>query len=219
MERVPERELMDDPAQAQAYAAADFSEPHSAFVRYFRERFPAHVPTRVLDLGCGPADVTLRFLAAFPGCRALAVDGSAPMLALARAAVDRAGVSARVDWRQARLPAALPGGFDTVLSNSLLHHLADPLVLWRQVRAAAAPGAAVLVMDLRRPATRAQAQALVDTSAANAPDILRRDFLQSLCAAYTSSEIAAQLRQAGLRLALEEIGDRHVLVYGALAPA
>jgi len=90
MERVPEPELMDDPVQAQAYAAADFSEPHAAFVRYFRERFPMHVPKRVLDLGCGPADVTLRFLAAFPGCRALAVDGSAPMLALARAAAERA---------------------------------------------------------------------------------------------------------------------------------
>lgn len=216
MERVPEPELMDDPAQAQAYAAADFSEPHSAFVRYFRERFPMHVPQRVLDLGCGPADVTLRFLAAFPGCRALGVDGAAPMLVLARAAAERAGMGARLDCRQARLPAALPGGFDTVLSNSLLHHLADPLVLWRQLRAAGAPGAAVLVMDLRRPATRAQAQTLVDAYAADAPDMLRRDFLQSLCAAYTPTEIAAQLRQAGLALVLEEIGDRHLLAYGSL---
>lgn len=216
MERVPEVELMDDPAQAQAYAAADFAEPHAAFVRYFRERFPDHAPRRVLDLGCGPADVTLRFLAAFPVARALAVDGAAPMLTLARAATERAGFGARIELMQARLPAPLPGGFDTVLSNSLLHHLAEPGVLWRQVAAAGASGAVVLVMDLCRPATHDQAQALVDAYAGTEPEVLQRDFLHSLCAAYTVPEIAQQLRQAGLPLVVEEIGDRHVLVHGRL---
>ena len=216
MERVPEPELMDDPAQAQAYAAADFAEPHAAFVRYFRERFPDHVARRVFDLGCGPADVTLRFLAAFPAARALAVDGAAPMLALARAAAERAGLGARIDLMHAHLPAPLPDGFDTVLSNSLLHHLADPLALWRQIAAAGARGAAVLIMDLRRPATRNQAQALVDAYASTEPEVLKRDFLQSLCAAYTAPEIGRQLRQAGLTLAVEAIGDRHVLVHGRL---
>jgi len=216
MERIPEPELMDDPVQAQAYAAADFAEPHAAFVRYFRERFPEHAPRRVLDLGCGPADVTLRFLTAFPAARALAVDGAAPMLALARAAAARADISARIDLMQARLPASLPGGFDTVLSNSLLHHLNDPMVLWRHIAASGANGAAVLVMDLRRPAARDRAQALVDTHAGTEPEVLKRDFLQSLCAAYTAPEIAQQLRQAGLPLVVEEIGDRHVLAHGRL---
>lgn len=207
---------MDDPAQAQAYAAADFSEPHSAFVRYFRERFPTHAPCHALDLGCGPADVTLRFAAAFPDCHVLGIDGSAPMLALARAATDRSGMAERVKFQQAHLPAPLPGGFDTVLSNSLLHHLADPLVLWRQIAAAGARGAAVLVMDLRRPATRAQALALVDADAGQEADVLKRDFLQSLCAAYTPTEIGRQLKQAGLVLTVAAIGDRHVLVHGRL---
>ena len=138
------------------------------------------------------------------------------MLALARAAAERAGVGARIDLMQARLPAPLPGGFDTVLSNSLLHHLAEPGVLWRQVAAAGASAAAVLVMDLRRPATHDQAQALVDAYACAEPEVLQRDFLHSLCAAYTGPEIAQQLRQAGLPLVVEEIGDRHVLVHGRL---
>lgn len=205
---------MDDPAQAHAYAAADFSEPHSAFVRYFGERFPTHAPRHALDLGCGPADVTLRFADAFPDCQLLGIDGSAPMLALARVATDRSGMAARVKFQRAHLPAPLPGGFDTVLSNSLLHHLADPLVLWQQIVATGARGAAVLVMDLCRPASRAAAIALVDAHASDAPEILKRDFLQSLCAAYTASEVTRQLAAAGLALTVEPVSDRHLLVHG-----
>jgi len=45
-----------------------------------------------------------------------------------------------------------------VNSNSLLHHLVDPMVLWRTIRLLAAKRAAIFVMDLARPASRAEAQ-------------------------------------------------------------
>ena len=40
MKRISEHELMDDVSQAKAYAEADFSEAHNAFVEYFKVRFP-----------------------------------------------------------------------------------------------------------------------------------------------------------------------------------
>ena len=95
MERVAEPELMDDEAQAQAYAAADFAEPHDRFVSLLRETLPALAPRGcALDLGCGPADVTLRFARAFPGWRVDGIDGSAAMLNLGRAAVAASGLKA-----------------------------------------------------------------------------------------------------------------------------
>jgi trans-aconitate methyltransferase len=72
---------MDDQEQAAAYAAADWSESHGKIPRYFRERFPQFTRGRVLDLGCGPADVTVRFAKAFPEITMLGVDGSDAMLA------------------------------------------------------------------------------------------------------------------------------------------
>ncbi|MCG6936128.1 MAG: class I SAM-dependent methyltransferase, partial [Proteobacteria bacterium] len=70
MKRVPEPELMDEDAQARAYASANFEAPHSQFIELFRETFPDLSPAgMVLDLGCGPADITLRFAQAFPACR------------------------------------------------------------------------------------------------------------------------------------------------------
>jgi SAM-dependent methyltransferase len=219
IERIPEPELMDDPEQARAYANADFSEPHQAFVEHFAQYFPRHRPRRVLDLGCGAADVTIRFARAHPGCELTGVDGAPAMLALARAAVTRLDLDHRVHLRERRLPdnTLAQHAFDTVISNSLLHHLADPQVLWRTVVDCTAPGAAVFIMDLRRPDTRAQAGRLVQEYSGNEPEVLRRDFFNSLLAAYRPEEIAAQLAQANLSgLQVEAAGDRHVVVHGQL---
>jgi len=217
MERIPEPELMDEAAQARAYASADFSEPHQAFVDGFREHFPCHRPRRALDLGCGAADITIRFARAHADCDLTGVDGAVAMLALASEAVARAGLTQRISLIEARLPeSALPRRtFDTVISNSLLHHLADPQVLWNACAEYAASGAAVWVADLRRPDSRERAERLVREYAGAEPEILQRDFFNSLHAAYRLEEIAAQLARAGLaRFQVQAVGDRHVIVYG-----
>ncbi|MGE5241269.1 MAG: class I SAM-dependent methyltransferase [Bacteroidota bacterium] len=219
MQRIPEPELMEDMAQARAYAEADFSEPHQAFVERFRECFPGHQPRRVLDLGCGAADITIRFARAYPESRLTGVDGAAAMLRLAREAVTRAGLTPRIRLVETRLPeSALPErAFDTVICNSLLHHLADPQTLWNACAEYAAPAAAVWAMDLRRPDSREQAERLVREHAGAEPEILQRDFFSSLLAAYRPEEIAAQLARAGLaRFKVDAVGDRHVIVYGFL---
>jgi hypothetical protein len=71
------------------------------------------------------------------------------------------------------------------------------------------------VADLRRPQTTAVARRMVDTYAAGEPDILRRDFYHSLCAAFEPREVEAQLEAAGLsELAVAVISDRHLVVHG-----
>jgi ubiquinone/menaquinone biosynthesis C-methylase UbiE len=213
---------MLDPAQAEAYARADFAEPHERFAALLRERL-ADLPETgaALDLGCGPGDPTLRLARALPGWTFEGVDGSPAMLAHAREAAARAGWGARVRFHEARLPAApaaLAGRrFTLLLSNSLLHHLPAPDTLWAAVRRFAAPGAWVFVMDLLRPVSARAARDLVDRHAAAEPEILRRDFFHSLCAAYRPDEVRAQLAEAGLdALRCEPVSDRHWIAWGAL---
>jgi SAM-dependent methyltransferase len=139
------------------------------------------------------------------------------MLAWARARVRAAGRADRVRLFQARiardpLPSPL---YDAVLSNSLLHHMADPSALWAVVRACARPGAPVLVMDLMRPADARAWEVLVERYAGAVPEVLRRDFRNSLAAAFTREEVEAQLAVAGLaRLAVQAVSDRHLAVSG-----
>ena len=217
MKRIPEPELMDDAEQARAFAEADFSEPHDHFVALLGERLP-DLPRegRALDLGCGPADVTLRFAVAHPGFRIDGVDGAEAMLALGRAAIAERGLTGRVALHSLHLPAGkLPAeAYDLVFSNSLLHHLAEPAVLWSTIRQAARPGTHVFVMDLMRPETKQQAQQLVDTYARDEPEVLREDFYNSLLAAYRPDEVESQLRAAALPLQVTPVSDRHWIAWG-----
>ena len=212
---------MDAPAQARAYADTDFSAANRLFVELFRQLWPTGFGGRALDLGCGPGDIPLRLARAFPDATIDAVDGAEAMLAIARQVAGREPqVATRVRWLRAHLPspALETSAYDAVLSNSLLHHMADPLDLWRAVRECARRGAAVLVMDLARPADEATAERLLALHAAGAPDLLVRDFRASLHAAYRIDEVREQLAAAGLAgLEVAMASDRHLAVSGRMA--
>lgn len=222
MKRVPEPELMDDPGQARAYAEADFDQPNALFVDMFVRCFPDFNRGCILDFGCGPADIPIRFAGLFPQLELVAVDGAQSMIALADCAIERAGMSTRIRtlrWRigQKPVPGGLERRFDAVISNSLLHHLDDPGALWRAVSKFARIHAPVLVMDLIRPQSREAANEIVEEYSGSEPEILRRDFYHSLLAAYREDEVREQLVAAGLsHFRVERISDRHLAAYGRL---
>ncbi|MCB9589595.1 MAG: class I SAM-dependent methyltransferase [Polyangiaceae bacterium] len=219
MERVVEPELMDEAEQALAYAQADFSEPNAAFAELVAGAVPqgAH---RVVDLGCGPADIPVRLARAFTAWKIDAVDGAEAMLAHGRRLVDREGLGSRISLTRALLPdLPLPAhAYDLVISNSLLHHLHEPRVMWQSVRRLAKPTAYVIVMDLFRPDSETEVKHLVDTYAGDAPDVLKRDFEASLRAAFTVEEVKQQLAAAALGgLSVRATSDRHLVVSGDLS--
>ena len=90
MERIPEPELMLGSAQAAAYAAADFSASDGAVVARLLELFPEGLGPRLIDLGCGPGNISFLLADLQPAPPlVLGIDGSAPMLALAEAELRR----------------------------------------------------------------------------------------------------------------------------------
>ena len=218
MDRALEPELMDDPEQALVYARADFEEENQGFVDRFLECYPDLKDAHVLDLGCGPADIPIRLARVLPECRITGVDGSAPMIALGREAVRAAGLADRITLRCERIQeTVLAERADAIISNSLLHHVPNALQFWYAVRTLAKSEAAVLVMDLLRPDSPEMAQAIVDKYAADEPALLRRDFYNSLLAAFTDDEVAAQLTEMNLsRLLIDVPDDRHWIVGGRL---
>ena len=197
MERIPEPDLMDDALQAKAYSDADFSEPHDAFIDYFRSRFPDFSAGSVLDLGCGTADVIVRFAENYPRAAITGIDGAEAMLDIARHDIERRGYSDRIDLKKCFLPD--PGlsaqKFDAVISNSLLHHLNDPMVLWDIIIKCSRQGSPVFIMDLMRPESPDRAHELVRMHAGDASPLLQKDFYNSLLAAYREGEIKKQLRK------------------------
>ena len=107
--------------------------------------------------------------------------------------------------------------YDLIMSNSLLHHLQDPSQLWVKIKELSHAGTYVCIMDLIRPASVEEARELVRMYAAEEPEILSRDFYNSLLAAFTINEVREQLEETGFgNLEVERVSDRHLIVFGKL---
>jgi 2-polyprenyl-3-methyl-5-hydroxy-6-metoxy-1,4-benzoquinol methylase len=216
MERVLEPEVMDDPEQVLAYAEADFEEENQGFVDKFFTMYPDLESPHIVDLGCGPGDIPIRVARRHATCRVTGIDASQPMIAYAEQAVQKAGFNDRVQFLCQRVQDVnLSSPADAMISNSLVHHVPNPLRFWYSLKTLLKPGGRVLVMDLLRPESPEAAQTIVDEQAASEPERLRQDFFHSLLAAFTEDEVAAQLAELNFsRLMVDVPDDRHWIVYG-----
>ncbi len=218
IQRQLEKEVMDDPEQARIYAAADFSEPNGLFVQLVADQLGSLTGRRLVDLGCGPADIPIRLATAWPRLTITALDASLPMLQVAKRRLMEAGAGDRVELVAARLPycSFSSNSCDAVISNSLLHHLPEPLWLWQEATRITRPGGKIVVMDLQRPRSKKQASAIVERYAGTDPPVLRRDFYNSLLAAFTIEEVKRQVQSLKLDLLVRAASDRHLSVTGQL---
>jgi len=228
MERIPEPELMDDSAQVEAYAAADFAASDAAMLERLVHLCGGDPGLRLVDLGCGPGNITFRLAERWQQASVLGLDGAPRMLAVARERLVSAApnLATRVTFQEEVLPLAARGSlanrFTAVVSNSLLHHLHDPDGLWQSVARLGAPGAFVYIQDLRRPASSEAVEALVVSQMGGAPEVLRHDYRASLHAAFSVAEVREQLRcsllgypcLAGLQVAPRQ--ERYLEVWGRL---
>ncbi len=210
---------MTDPEQAKAYANADFNEPHNQFVELVKKTFGEEFGnSTILDLGCGPGDISFRIANAFPHCTVHGIDGAKRMLDWAKKRlIQQENLTNRLLFILGNLPnISLPyPQYDVIISNSLLHHLADPQVLWKTIKRYTKPDAQIFVMDLLRPSSKTEAKEIVGQYAASEPEILQRDFYYSLLAAFEIREIEQQLIEAQLtHFHIEQVGNRYVIIYG-----
>ena len=212
MQRSPEPEIMDNPERAQAYADADFCEVNEAFVERVLELAGDLASARVLDLGTGPGEMPLRIAAQRPGWRIVGLDASMPMLRLGQDA--RRGASTvpavRFVLADAKRTPFADDTFELIFSNSILHHVDDPVAFWKEAARVAKPGALLFVRDLLRPESPEAAHTLVETYAKDEHSLLKEDFYNSLLAAYTISEVHDQIHLEGIQAAkVSQSGNRH----------
>lgn len=213
LERVLEPEAMADPREALAYDRMDHSAPNEAFVDRLVE-LDAH--GRMLDVGVGPGHIPLMVCDRLAHGRIVGIDLSESMLRIARQHCRRSAHADRIVYQVAdakSLPFA-DESFDTVFSNSILHHLADPAAAlveaWRVLK----PGGAFLFRDLFRPPDAATRRRLVETHAAGQYDYQKQLFRQSLDAALTPDELRRMIGRFDwadqVRVLVDT--DRHVSV-------
>jgi ubiquinone/menaquinone biosynthesis C-methylase UbiE len=213
--RTLEPEVMDEPDEARDYDAMDHAEVNRLFVRDFLElagsaRLGAE--PHVLDVGTGTAQIPLELCRHDASWRVTAVDLSHEMLKLAERNVAAAGFCERVQvvYTDARRLPFPDGRFPAVMSNSIVHHIAEPGPVLAEMRRVLRPGGVLFVRDLLRPQDEHSLERLVAQYAGGENEHSQAMFRASLHAALTLDEVRQLLAAAALPPEwVRQTSDRH----------
>ncbi|WP_437952169.1 class I SAM-dependent methyltransferase [Sorangium sp. So ce296] len=208
--RVLEPEVMDTDEDARAYDSMD----HAAVNTAFCDALLCHDPdlAYALDVGTGTCLLPIELCRRVPTARIKAIDLSASMLDLGRRRVEQAGLTGAIALALADAKA-LPEPdetFSAVLSNSIVHHIPEPMQVMREMFRVLRPGGLLFIRDLLRPEDEASVAALVAAVAANDTPYQRALFDASLRAALALEEVREILRSLGIPPECAQVtSDRH----------
>jgi len=209
--RVLEPEVMDTPEEARDYDAMDHAAVNRAFVADFLSAAPG-VSGPVLDVGTGTAQIPIELCRLAPAVSVVAIDLAGEMLRLAERNVAAAGLGDRILVERANA-RSLPypnGRFPAVVSNSIIHHIPDPIDCLAEMVRVCQPDGTLFVRDLLRPDTDADLSRIVDIYAAGANDHQRALFANSLRAALTLAEVRDMVGHYGFAPeCVRQTSDRH----------
>lgn len=221
--RILEPEVMDTEAEAVDYDRMDHADVNRRFVHDLLEAAGASgldlVPTvplngriRVLDVGTGTAQIPIALCQDGANVTVVAADLARHMLRVAAENLGRAGLCGQVELALVDAKA-LPysdGAFAVVMSNSIVHHIPEPLVVLREMQRVLAPGGVLFVRDLLRPCDLSEVDHLVSQYAGEANAHQQAMFRDSLRAALSLGELKDLLQTLGIGAhCLHQTSDRH----------
>jgi ubiquinone/menaquinone biosynthesis C-methylase UbiE len=220
LKRVLEPEVMDHAVEAREYDLIDHSHVNSLFVRDMSKEWRnLGLPTDscLVDIGTGTARIPVEVCKQIATCRVVGIDLAYAMLALGYENVVAAGFASRIhvlqaDARHLPLPDARA---QVVVSNSLLHHLADPFPILRECLRVLDVGGLLFVRDLIRPDCGELLDTLLNRHTAGQSEQQRRLLADSLCASLTVEEVKALALRLPLKsVSVRQTSDRHWTLVG-----
>lgn len=219
LQRVLEPEVMDSWEDARDYDAMEHGSVNTDFCADLLAE--GAIGPSVLDVGTGTGLIPIELCKRAPGIHVVAVDLASHMLALAAQNVARAGLPDRITLEKIDAKA-MPyddGAFSTTISNSIIHHIADPRVVFAEMNRVTRRGGLLFVRDLARPASKAEVDRLVELHGGPRPSDPaarpsyehQRELLRaSLAAALTVGEVTALANESSLAgCVVRMTSDRH----------
>lgn len=210
MQRILEPEVMDSPEEAIEYDGMDFTEINTAFAKEALALAP--VKATVLDAGTGTARIPIIISQLRPQWQIIAIDMADSMLEIGQKNILDANCQEQIKLEKVdakNLPYP-PQKFDLVISNSLIHHLRDPLPFLQEIKRVLKPDGGIFFRDLFRP----DSEEIIETMVrAIDPDFSPRQaqlFKDSLRAAFTLAEIEDLIKRSGLEnVKIYQSSERH----------
>jgi len=216
LQRILEPEVMDTVAEAEDYNAMDHSAVNGVFVDDFLMALQDVTPESsscwtIFDAGTGTALIPLELVRRNVPVAITAADLAEEMLVVARRNLAAAGDPQAIQLVRGdckRIDFA-DGTFDAVISNSIVHHIPEPVDVFRECWRIVRPGGLLFIRDLMRPTSVTEWNHLVETHAGSANAHAQQMFRDSLHAALMVEEVAEVMRSLGIPGVVRATSDRH----------
>jgi ubiquinone/menaquinone biosynthesis C-methylase UbiE len=142
----------------------------------------------------------------------MAADAAVSMLEQARYNLEIESLTHRIQLTHVDAKRLLfaDGMFDVTISNSIVHHIPEPIMVLREAARVTRAGGLLFFRDLMRPESEAELDRLVQLYAAGANNHQRQLFAESLHAALSLAEMQALVVTLGFDgKGVEQTSDRH----------
>ena len=229
MERVPEPELMEEKEQVISYDEADFSEGEVNLINQInqyllKKNISLGEKDLIVDLGCGPGNISEKLAIKWPNTAVLGIDGSKEMIMRAehnkRICVNQRNLKNLryicSDIKEIKLNNLLPKKeISLLVSNSLIHHITYIEDFFNTIKSLSSNSTVNFHKDLKRPIDEKSALELKEQCSKTYNETLTNDYYASLKASYTFKELKNFTLENNLSsLEVFEDGDKYLIVYG-----
>ncbi len=210
LKRKLEPEVMDSWEEALGYDSMDHGDVNQRFAADFLAT--GIRSGEVLDLGTGTAQIPIVICKQAARLRIVAGDMALSMLDIARRNLEIASLQNNIllDHIDAKQLTYADSRFDAVISNSIIHHLENPLLAMREAVRVCRPGGRLFFRDLLRPSSPETLDQLVQIYSGHEEPLAQEMFSRSLEAALTLQEIQDFIASLGFSPADAKVtSDRH----------
>jgi len=229
MRREAEPELMIRREQVIAYSEGDFSEGENKFIKFInhylkKNKIKLTSDDLIVDLGCGPGNITEKLSLKWPKTNILGIDGSEEMILKAENNKNKNNSIGALtnlnylcaDIKKIKLQDLTPHkNISLLVSNSLIHHITHVDEFFEFIKNLSTKNTINFHKDLIRPNDEKKAIELKVKCAEEFSKILADDFYASLKASYTKIELKTKILEKNLSsLDLIEEDNKYLIVYG-----
>ncbi|ABB49723.1 conserved hypothetical protein [Prochlorococcus marinus str. MIT 9312] len=229
MERIPEPELMKNKEQVISYDEADFSEGEVNLINqinYYllRKNISLSEKDLIVDLGCGPGNISEKLAIKWPNTEVVGIDGSKEMIMRAEYKKETSGNKKKLknlryicsDIKDIKSTNFfLKKEISLLVSNSLIHHITHLEDFVNTIRCLSSNITVNFHKDLKRPLDEKSALELKLQCSNKYNEILTNDYYASLKASYSYKELKNFILENDLSsLEVFEDGDKYLILYG-----
>jgi len=229
MERIAEPELMNKKEQVISYDEADFSKGEDELINqiyYYliKNNISLSDKDLIVDLGCGPGNISEKLSIKWPYTEVVGVDGSVEMIQKAESNKINFKNQKKLhnlhyicsDIKYIELGRISPSKeISLLVSNSLIHHITYLDDFFKNIIRLSSNKTVNFHKDLKRPMDKKSALTLKAKCSSKYNNILTKDYYASLRASYTYKELKDFTLEKNLSsLDVFEDGEEYLIVYG-----